>query len=154
MRRIVFFAVAVMLLAGCADYRQLRVDDVSIGSLRFNGTSSAVVELKAGVYNPTKYEVSVRELDALLLKEGKEFARFSLEDIPSVAADTQGVVSIPVRASVLDPIAIISSGLNFGSWDMDDFTVDGKIVIAFNGGMKKTVRLNNVPVRDIIQAVK
>lgn len=155
MRRIVLLlAAVVLLLSGCTDYRQIRIDGVTPGSFRFNGTSSATVELKVQVDNPTAHTVSVESVDAVLLREGREFVRFSLEDKVSAAPSTESTVSLPVRASVLDPVGIISAGLDFKSWRLEDFVVDGSVVLSLDGKMKKTVRLRKVPLKDIVNALK
>ena len=155
MRRIVLLlAAVVLLLSGCTDYRQIRIDGVTPGSFRFNGTSSATVELKVQVDNPTARTVSVESVDAVLLREGREFVRFSLEDKVSAAPRTKSTVSLPVRASVLDPVGIISAGLDFKSWRLEDFVVDGSVVLSLDGKMKKTVRLRKVPLKDIVNALK
>ena len=155
MRRIVLLlAAVVLLLSGCTDYRQIRIDGVTPGSFRFNGTSSATVELKVQVDNPTARTVSVESVDAVLLREGREFVRFSLEDKVLAAPRTESTVSLPVRASVLDPVGIISAGLDFKSWRLEDFVVDGSVVLSLDGKMKKTVRLRKVPLKDIVNALK
>ena len=145
---------ASLLLAGCAGYSEIRVEEVRLGSFRFNGTSSATIGLEATVDNPTRYTIALEEVDAVLLRGGKDFARFSLEGKPSVAPRSTSGVSIPVKASVLDPVGIITSGLDFGSWALDDFAVSGKAVFSADGGMKKTVRMKNVPLKEIVESIK
>ena len=73
---------------------------------------------------------------------------------PTLLSPTQSTVSLPVRASVLDPVGIISAGLDFRSWRLEDFVVDGSIVLSLDGKMKKTVRLREVPLKDIVNALK
>lgn len=154
MRRIVLFITAVLLLAGCSQYRRISVNDVAVGSFRFNGTSSASIVLTARVDNPTGHTVSLEEVDAVLLREGKSFVNLTLEGPVSAAPASESKVSIPVLASVLDPVAIITAGLNLKSWDMQDFTVDGRIVVSSDGRAKKTLKLNNVPLQDIVGSLK
>ena len=154
MRRFVILLAAAALLTGCAGYNEIRVEGVALGGLRFNGTSSATIELKATVDNPTKYTIAIEEVDAVLMRTGKEFARFSLEDKPAAAPGKKEVVEIPVKASVLDPVAIITSGLNFRSWAIEDFTVEGKIVLSADGGKKRTLHLKKVPLESIVERIK
>ena len=146
--------VSALMAAGCAEYRQISVENVALAGFRFNGTSSATIELAADVYNPTPHVIFLDEVDAVLFREGKEFARFALEDKPSVAADTNSKVRIPVRASVMDPISIISAGLNFNSWNLDDLVVDGRIVLRSDAGYKKAFRMKKTPVKDILRMIK
>ena len=154
MRRFVLLLAAALLVAGCAEYKQIKVDSVSIGSFRFNGTSSAVIELAADVDNPTRHTLYVESVDAVLLREGREFVLFSLQDTVSSGAGTRDVVMIPVKASVVDPISIITSGLDFSTWDMNLFTVEGKVVLKTDSGVKKTLRLRNVQLRELVNMFK
>ena len=130
--------VSALLAAGCAEYRQISVENVALAGFRFNGTSSATIELEV---------IFLDEVDAVLFREGKEFARFALEDKPSAAADTNSKVRIPVRASVSDPISIISAGLNLSSWNLDD-------LVKSDAGYKKTFRMKKTPVKDILRMIK
>ena len=154
MRRIVLLLVSALLAAGCAEYRQITIENGALAGFRFNGTSSATIELEADVYNPTPHVIFLDEVDAVLFREGKEFARFALEDKPSAAADTGSKVRIPVRASGSDPISIISAGLNLSSWNLDDLVVDGRIVVKSDAGYKKTFRMKKTPVKDILKMIK
>ena len=154
MRRIVLLLMAALMAAGCAEYRQISVENVALAGFRFNGTSSATIELEADVYNPTPHVIFLDEVDAVLFREGREFARFTLEDTPSAPADTLSKVRIPVRASVMDPISIISAGLNFNSWNLDNLVVDGRIVLRSDAGYKKTLRMKKTPVKDILKMIK
>ena len=155
MRRIVLLlAAAVLLLSGCTDYRQIRIDGVTPGSFRFNGTSSATIELKVQVDNPTARTISVESVDAVLLREGKEFVRFTLQEAVHAAPGTESDVLLPVNASVLDPVAIITAGLNFSSWNLDDYIVNGRMTMSADGKMRKTVKLREVPLKDIVNSIK
>ena len=149
--------VSALLAAGCAEYRQVSVENVALAGFRFNGTSSATIELEADVYNPTPHVIFLDEVDAVLFREGKEFARFALEDKPSANSFPslkRTAVRIPVRASVSDPISIISAGLNLSSWNLDDLVVDGRIVVKSDAGYKKTFRMKKTPVKDILRMIK
>ena len=154
MRRFVLLLAAAALLTGCAGYNEIRVEEAGLRSFRFNGTSSATIEINAVVNNPTRYTIAVETVDAVLFRTGKDFVRFSLEDVPSAAPGSVSTVVIPVRASVLDPVGIITAGLDFRSWGIEDFTVSGKVVFSADGRMKKTVRLRKVPLKDIVEKVK
>lgn len=154
MKRIVLLLSALLMLAGCAEYRQITVDEVTVGSFRFTGTSSASIVLNATVNNPTRHTISIETVDAILMREGKDFIKFSLDGRPSAAPDTVSTVSIPVKASALDPISIITAGLNLKSWKLEDLMVNGKIVLVTDGGARKTMRLKNVPLSDIVDRLK
>ena len=75
MRRIVLLLSTLLLLTGCAEYRQISVDNVTVGSFRFNGTSSATIVLKALIDNPTGHTITLDTLDAVLFRDGKDFGK-------------------------------------------------------------------------------
>lgn len=155
MKRIVLLLAAVgLLLSGCTDYRQIRIEGVSLDSFRFNGTSSASITLNVQVNNPTDRTVAVESVDAVIMREGKEFVRISLEEKVQAAPEKVSGVLLPVRASVMDPVAIITSGLDFRSWHMEDYVVDGRIVLSADGKMKKTVKLRNVSLKEIVNSIE
>ena len=154
MRRIILLLPALLLLAGCTGYRQVSVGQVALGSLRFNGTSSATIVLEATVNNPTEHVIAIESADAVLLRDGREFVRLTLDGTSSAQPGTVSKVRIPVKASVLDPIAIITAGLDLRSWELDDYKVDGKIVLSADGSRKKTLKLNKVPLENIINSVR
>lgn len=154
MRRIVLLLSTLLLLTGCAEYRQISVDNVTVGSFRFNGTSSATIVLKALIDNPTGHTITLETLDAVLLREGKDFVKFSLDGAPAAAPRSKDTVDIPIKASVLDPISIITAGLDFKSWNMEDFVVDGKVVVRSDGGFRNTLNMKKTPLEDIVNGLK
>lgn len=153
MRRFVYLFIAAVLLAGCKEYRQISIDNVTVAGFNFQSTSSATVKIKAEVCNPTGRSLSLESVDAVLLREGKDFVYFTLEGTPSVAQDTCSTVIVPVKAKAADPISIITAGLNFSSWNLDDYIVNGKLVFRY-GSMKKTVRIKNIPLKELVNSFK
>ncbi len=154
MKRILFVVMAAVLAAGCSGYRQVRVDDLALGGFEFKGTSSAVIRIDAKVSNPSRHALSLESVDAVLVKEGKDFIAFSLDGCPSAAPCSDTTVVIPIRASVVDPIAIISSGLDFRSWDQDQFLIEGKAVVKADNGIKKTLRFRRMPLKEFLDLIK
>lgn len=142
------------VFSGCTDYRKISVDNVSLSSFRFRNTTSAEIVVSAEVDNPTKREISMTMGDAVLVKEGKDFVYFDLEGAPSVSPETKETVELKVNARVLDPLAAVAAGLNFRTWRKEDYTVRGKIVIRLEGAGKKTIKLKDVPLEDLINHIR
>lgn len=150
MRRIVYAFFAVVLLAGCSGYRQISIDNVAFSGLSFRSTSSAVIKLSADVCNPTDRPLSLESVDAVLLREGKDFVYFTLDGTPSVAQDTCSTVAFSLNAVAADPISILTAGLNFSSWDAGDYMVDGRLTVRY-GNMKKVFRVKKMPLEKFIR---
>ena len=141
------------MLAGCTDYRQIKVGGIGLAGFDFTGTSSAVLKVKAEVDNPTGKPLMLESVDAVLVKDGRDFAMFTLSEPVTSESYSDSVIVVPVKVSVVDPIAIIASGLDFSSWDLDELTVNGKMVFRYGKSVKKTLSLHKKPVRDLIEII-
>ncbi len=155
MKKIIFLVIILSsLLTGCTQYRQLELGDITFRSLNFKNTTSIEITCDIEVKNPSKYVISVDKLDAALYKEDMIFAEFDLVDVPVIPAKSEEKVSVTLRATVSDPLALITTGLDFDNWNMEDFTIDGKIVLASDGKYKKVINLNHIPLDVVISYIR
>ncbi len=151
MKRIVFlFIIFTFLLTGCTQYKKIEIENVTLKSFKFKGTSSAQIVGLITVDNPTKYTIALDEMEAALLKEGKTFITFELVETSSVAPFSEAKVEVKIDAKVADPLAIITTGLDFNNWNKEDFTLNGKLTISSNGKSKKTVKMKNIPLEKVL----
>lgn len=154
MKRFTGLLLSVVLLWGCSDYRRIEVGNITLDSVRFINTATAAISLKADVKNPAKKAVVLENFDAVLFKEGKEFAQFCLADTSVAAPGENLAVPVKVEAKVLDHIALISTGLNLKSWNLDNFTVSGKFTVKMDGVPKKRIKFRNRPLKSIFGIIK
>lgn len=154
MKRFIWLLLFTFLLWGCNDYRQIEVEHITLNSMRFVNTTTAAINLEADVKNPTKRAVSLENLNAVLFKEGKKFAKFCLTDNFVATPGENIAVPINIEAKVLDHIALISTGLNLKSWNLDNFTVSGKFTVKMDGVPKKRIKFKNKPLKSILGIIK
>lgn len=154
MRRFLFLAISMLLLVSCNDYRKIEVSNVSINSVKIKSTSKATLEVKAEVKNPTKKCISLLNAEGMLLKENKDFILFSLADTVTLAPGADMTLIIPVDGKVVDPIGILSSGLDFKSWNKDNFSVEAYFTVKMGKCPKQRVKINNTPVRTILDYLR
>lgn len=150
MKRIIFLFLALTAIISCTEYKEVSVSNLDIQSLKLKNATTADIQVSALVNNPTKHTLSLILADATLIKEGKEFAYFTLTDTVSVAPSTNGAVTITVEGRIVDPIAFLTTGLDFRSWSPDQFTVDGKCIVKSSQGYKKRIKLKDVPAKKLI----
>ena len=143
----------MLLLVSCNDYRKIEVSNVSINSVKIKSTSKATLEVKAEVKNPTKKCISLLNAEGMLLKENKDIL-FSLADTVTLAPGADMTIIIPVDGKVVDPIGILSSGLDIKSWNKDNFSVDGAFTVKMGKCVKQRVKINNTPVRTILDYLR
>ena len=148
MRNLVLLAGLLVAISSCQNYRDIVVADFQLDGFQFKNTTSAQLNVSALVDNPTRATLSIMEGEAVIKKEGKDFIVLTIPQTYSVAPVSD------IEASVLNPIEIIATGLNFASWNLKQFTVDGKITVKSNKGFKKVFRLKDEPLEDVLKALK
>lgn len=141
-------------VCGCNDYRQIKVKDVSLTSFRFKSTSSAEIALTATVDNQSKHTLFLESAEGTITKEGKNFADFALLENVMAPSCKQSEVGICIGVKVVDPLALIASGLDLKTWRKEEFAVDAKIVVKREGGGKRVLKLKKVPVELIMGYIK
>ncbi len=149
MRRSIIFTLLFMLLLSGCQVRKIGIRNVSLGSVHLESTSAADVELIVDMDNPGKSAISLIHAEASLYRDGKEFARAVLMETAIASPGFSGELPVKLQVSFVDPMALLTIGLNFGSWSLDSFSVDGKAVIKGNGG-KRTLRMNNIPLQKLV----
>ncbi len=155
MKRIILLVIIFsVFLTGCSQYSQLGIGDIHFRSLKFKGTSTIEIKCDMEVDNPSKYTIAMEKLDAAIYKEGKVFAVFELVDTPEVPPMTEAKTDITLQAGIADPLAIITTGLDFNNWNTADFTIHGKIILTSDGKYKKAISLNHVPLDKVLSYIK
>lgn len=154
MRNLVLLVGLLVAISSCQNYRDIVVADFQLDGFQFKNTTSAQLNVSALVDNPTRATLSIIEGEAVIKKEGKDFIVLTIPQTYSVAPVSKQRVLIDIEASVLNPIEIIATGLNFASWNLKQFTVDGKITVKSNKGFKKVFRLKDEPLEDVLKALK
>ena len=146
---------AAGILAGCTNYKNIRLEDVQMEKFRMSALTSADVTLKLEVSNPTNATFEIIGAEGTIYKEGGEFARISQVDNADVfvAPGTPSETSITLRVSLTDPFAAVSAGFNPKSWDPSKFKADAVVWIR-KGKMKKQFRFKDMPVKDLIEKLQ
>lgn len=145
---------AVLLLSGCNQYKDVRIESVKVTSVNFKKTTSATVELDVLADNPTKRTLSLPVFEGMLMKEDKEFATFQLSNEPSLAPETEGHFAVKIDLSISDPISLLTVGLNILSWSVDDFKLNGKVTIQSSTGGRKSFKFKNMPLSKVIKTFR
>ena len=151
MRRYIALFVAIILVGctSCTNYRQINIMSVEVKNFKLNTTSRATVTLKAYIDNPLSKEISLVYLGGKLYKDQAHFADIEFDDL-SIAPNSKGEVFVDVTIDLIDPLALLSSGLDISKWDKDTFRVDGKAMLKSEPGGKRSFKFKNVTFNQII----
>ncbi len=152
-RLLILTILAVFTLAGCSNYRNIRINDVDVKS--FDISSSAEIEalFDVEVDNPSKTEFVVKDIECGIKYKGSPFADVVFGKPVVVPAASAGDIEVSCKVVILDPIKALSVGLNFKNIDMKNFTVDCSGTV--KGGMaKKRFEFKDIPASTIIDRIK
>ena len=146
---------AASILASCANYKQIRIEDVNVGKLKMVALNAAQVNVNLEVFNPTKATFELAGVDVSIVKDGAEFAKITQVegDKVLVAPGNPSKATVVLRADIPDPLQALAGGLNPKNWDMDLFRANGAIWIK-KGKMTRKIKVEDMPLKDLVDFLK
>lgn len=146
-----FLATLAIMLASCSSYKEITIDKMTNLKVREFQGSTAIVDLKLLINNPTGSAVSLKEIDIDLNRKNAKFAHVTSIEKVVVPAKTheEHTVSLMIRIT-----NILSSGavLLSGKLNPEDFTANGYIKVS-KFPFSKKIRLNNQNINDILKGI-
>lgn len=147
-RSLLLLLFSLLFLGGCY-YTKLEVYDVSLGKVSLVSTSKATVGLNVQMSNNAKTSVSVEGIDGVIYKEGMPFADVVLLEAASIEALSKESLGLKLGVDITNPLLLLSTGLNIRNWNIDDFTISGKITIRSGRGGKKVFNVKSMPIKEL-----
>ena len=151
MRRFIVLAVVVMLatLTGCSSYRDIKINSVKVESLSPYGLRGAEVGLAVEIDNPT-IQVKLSDIEATVEYSGKVLGNVTLDPFIMKGRTVEtyhlkGKVNLDQNLTLADLMFVLNK--DFVDNCLVDFNVKGKI----RGGLSKTVKRNDVPLKKLIE---
>lgn len=151
MKKIALWSLAVlMVLSSCNPLKSLDVRNIAISEFRMESSTKASIILKVKVENDAQHTITLSSMEGSLKKDMDLFATAVLKEEVVVPPMGQSDVMIPVDITLCDPMSLLSLGLNVKKWNLDEFFVNGKIVVLKNGRAKKTYKLKNKSLKSLV----
>ena len=146
---------AASILASCANYKQIRIEDVNVGKLKMVALNAAQVDVNLEVFNPTKATFEVVGVDVSVVKDGAEFAKITQVegDKVLVAPGNPSKAKLVLRADIPDPMQVLAGGLNPQNWNLDLFRANGAIWVK-KGKITKKIKVEDMPLKDLVDFLK
>ncbi len=150
-KRLIFLSLIVVALVsfGCAKIREVKITDLSLKRFELLSTSAAIMEIQYNVDNPSGRTFILSAADGMLKKNGLNFAQATLMQADTVSARGVTVGVIKFKIDVLDPLALLSMGLNLSKWDYKDLKVDARATIKSPGRGKRVIKYKDIPVENL-----
>lgn len=146
-------AAAVLMLSGCADYRDIVLEDITITGFRLQSASTAQIDLAAYVNNPTGGTFNVTDIDGILYKDDVKFAHFNLVDPCTIQPRISNKIPMTIEIILDDPLSVLAMGLNIKTWNKKDFMMDIHASVK-KGGLRIPFVRKNVPLDKVLEKVK
>lgn len=106
------------------------------------------------VNNMAQYPISLTFMEATIKKDMDLFAFIALEDTATVSPLAKESVKVPIDITLCDPMSLLSMGLNINKWDINAFTISGKISLAGKNGSKYTHKIKEMPLGTLLKRLE
>lgn len=146
MKKFILILVAVAsILGGCANYRQIQINDAELGKFRIVALNAAEADIKLQINNPTKATFEIAGVDLVISNGKSEFMKITQvkREAVLVTPGTPTQAKITLRGELTDPLAALAQGFNPQSWDLNKLTASGSMTFR-KGKMYKTIKVEEV----------
>ncbi len=144
---------AMAVIYGCSNYRDIRLEEVKLQTIRLKSTSGADVYLNIAIYNPTSSEIKVSNINGTIYRDGVKFAEITLKEETTIPPKARSEVIVPLNVKFLDPLSLLAIGLDINALEKNNFTADVKIT-AKDGMLKKNFNKNGISLNKYLKKIK
>lgn len=148
-RLLVSLLFASLLFTSCTKLGQVQIKEINVKSFKLVNTSTADIEVELIIHNPTDKDLFLCNADGLLKRGQVNFATVSLLRCDTVVANRISVNRMSFRMDIVDPLSLLSMGLNFSQWKYSDFNVDLRAVIRPSKGRKRVIKIKDIPLENL-----
>lgn len=150
---ITLFAALSLSLSGCANYKKIKLEGISISSVKMRTSSPSTVKIIAEVNNPTSASFKILGAEGTIIRKGSAFAHFTADSIITVPSRGMARIPVNVQVSLDDPLSALAIGLDIKHLDIKDFTLNASAVVK-HGMIKANVRKEGIPVERLLKKIK
>ncbi|MFA6335473.1 MAG: hypothetical protein WCX48_07950 [Bacteroidales bacterium] len=151
MKRLLFLTIlSALLFTSCTNFSEVDIKNIKLNKFNLVNTSRADVTFEYLIDNPTNSSLIIASAEGFITKEGVNFAQLGLMKPDTIASRSVTSNLVAIKVDMLDPVSLLSMGLNLSSWRIEDFNLDAKITIKTSSGYKKVFKFKNVPLEHLV----
>ena len=151
MKRLLFLTLfPIVLLANCTNFSEVDIKNIKLHEFNLVNTSRADVSFEYLVDNHTNSTLIVTSAEGFITKNGVNFAQLGLTKSDTITSRSVTSNLVAIKVDLLDPISLLSMGLNISSWRAQDFNLDARITVKTSSGYKKIFKFKNVPLEHLV----
>ena len=146
---------AVFVLSGCADIKKLRnieVESVSLENFRPRGFRGATLTLLVEVDNPGA-QLSLSEISGEIEHSGKVLGKVAVDPF-TLQGKTADTYRLDVELSLAEGVNILDLGVLLDKKSLEKMTVDASADVRIKKGKARTMKINDLPLKKLIDSVK
>ena len=147
--------VSVLLVTGCADIKRLKnleVESVAVENFRPRGLRGATVTLLVEVDNPGAL-FSLSEISADVEHSGKVLGKVAVDPF-TIQGKTLDTYRLNAELSLAEGVSVLDLGKLLEKKSLEKMTVDVSADVRIKKGKVRTVKVNDLPLKKLIDAVK
>ncbi|MBO5816220.1 MAG: LEA type 2 family protein [Bacteroidales bacterium] len=145
----------MLMLAGCADIKRLKdmeVESVSLENFRPRGLRGATVTLLVEVDNPG-VQVSLSEISADVEHSGKVLGKVAVDPF-TLQGKTTDTYRLEAELTLAEGVNVFELGKLLDKKALEKMTVDVSADVRIRKGKIRTMKINDLPVKKLIESVK
>jgi len=151
MKRLLFLTLfPIVLFASCTNFSEVDIKNIKLHEFNLVNTFRANVTFEYLIDNPTNSSFIITSADGFITKKGVNFAQLGLIKSDTIASRSVTSNLVAIKVDLLDPISLLSMGLNISSWRVQDFNLDARITVKTSSGYKKIFKFKNVPLEHLV----
>lgn len=154
-KSIVLTLGTLLMLAGCADIKRLKdmeVESVSLENFRPRGLRGATVTLLVEVDNPGA-QVSLSEISADVEHSGKVLGKVAVDPF-TLQGKTTDTYRLEAELTLAEGVNVFELGKLLDKKALEKMTVDVSADVRIRKGKIRTMKINDLPVKKLIESVK
>lgn len=147
--------VSVLLVTGCADIKRLKnleVESVAVENFRPRGLRGATVTLLVEVDNPGAL-FSLSEISAYVEHSGKVLGKVAVDPF-TIQGKTLDTYRLNAELSLAEGVSVLDLGKLLEKKSLEKMTVDVSADVRIKKGKVRTMKINDLPLKKLIDAVK
>lgn len=147
--------ISVFLLAGCSDIKKLKeleVESVVMENFRPRGLRGATLTLLVEVDNPGA-QVSLSEIFGELEHSGKVLGKVAVDPF-TLQGKTSDTYRLNAELSLAQGVSVLDLGMLLDKKALEKMKVDVSVDVQIRKGRTRTIKVNDIPLKKLIDAVK
>ena len=154
--KLMILALAAMFaLTGCSDIMRLKnleIDSVAVENIRTRGLRGVTLTLLVEVDNPGA-QVSLSEISGTVEHSGKVLGMVAVDPF-TIQGKTADAYRLNADLTLADGTNVLALGKLLDKKALDDVTVDLSADVRIKKGKVRTMKINDVPLKKLIDVVK